>query len=169
LGRAYQKGAETAGREVTFVAFSALAFDPILHNGNRTVQPREPELATAYAALAARDRLVIVFPLWCGDMPSLLKGFVERILQPDLIEREQTKHAMNWSIFATHGHRDGNAGFDLPVLVSRLYIEAAHAEHSEFHRDQAVRHTLLGMTGTAKPERRKDRLRELRQLGEQAA
>ena len=33
-------------------------------------------------------------------MPAMLKGLIERILQPDLIARENTENAMNWHIFA---------------------------------------------------------------------
>jgi NAD(P)H dehydrogenase (quinone) len=173
LGRAYQKGAEAAGHEVTFVALSALAFDPILHNGYRAVQPLEPELATAYAALAACDHLVIVFPLWCGDMPALLKGFIERILQPDLIVREQTEHAMNWSIFAKKTARIVIT-MGMPVSIYRFWyrgyaLKLLTRNILNFIGIRPVRHTLFGMIGTAKPGRRDSWLRTLRQLGEQAA
>ena len=28
------------------------------------------------------EHLVIVFPLWLGDMPAVLKGFFEQVLRP---------------------------------------------------------------------------------------
>lgn len=173
LGRAYQKGAEAAGHEVTFVALSAIAFDPILHSGNRAVQPLEPELAAAYAALAACDHLVIVFPLWCGDMPALLKGFIERILQPDLIAREQTEHAMNWSIFADKTARIVIT-MAMPVSIYRFWyrgyaLKLLTRNILNFIGIKPVRHTLLGTIGTSKPETREQWIETVRQLGGQAA
>ena len=173
LARAYQKGAEAAGHQVTFIALSALAFDPILHNGDRAVQPLEPELATAYAALAACDHLVIVFPLWCGDMPALLKGFIERIHQPGLIAREQTEHAMNWSIFPNKTARIVIT-MSMPVSIYRFWyrgyaLKLLSRNILNFIGIKPVRHTLFGMVGTAKPECREGWLAQVRQLGEQAA
>lgn len=173
LGRAYQQGAEAAGHEVTFIALGALGFDPILHNGNRAVQPLEPELAAAYAALRACDHLVIVFPLWCGDMPALLKGFIERILQPDLIAREQTEHAMNWSIFTNKTARVVIT-MAMPVSIYRFWyrgyaLKLLTRNILNFIGIRPVRHTLFGMVGTVRPERRDTWLRQVRQLGGQAA
>jgi NAD(P)H dehydrogenase (quinone) len=173
LGRAYQRGAETAGHEVTFVALSALAFDPILRNGYRAVQPLEPELAAAYAALAACDHLIIVFPLWCGDMPALLKGFIERILQPDLIAREQTEHAMNWSIFANKSARVVIT-MGMPVSIYRFWyrgyaLKLLTRNILNFIGIKPVRHTLFGMVGTSNPETREQWIEKVRQLGRQAA
>jgi putative NADPH-quinone reductase len=73
--------------------------------GFRAEQPLEPDLRSAYDALAACDHFVLIFPLWCGDMPALLKGFIERILQPDLVANRDTTKAMNWSIFANKSAR----------------------------------------------------------------
>src|SRR3954463_1411507 len=99
LGEAYQRGAQAAGHDVKLFALAEMKFDPILREGYRMEQPLEPDLQAAYDALAACDHLVIIFPLWCGDMPALLKGFIERLLQPDLIRRQDTDNAMNWAIF----------------------------------------------------------------------
>ncbi|MGE0023866.1 MAG: NAD(P)H-dependent oxidoreductase [Hyphomicrobium sp.] len=85
LGEAYRDGAAAAGHEATVVALASLAFDPILRGGYSQVQPREPDLEAAYLDCLAADHLVLIFPLWLGDMPALLKGFLERILQPELI------------------------------------------------------------------------------------
>jgi NAD(P)H dehydrogenase (quinone) len=63
-----------------------MAFDPILHEGFERIQPLEPELASAHDAIFAADHMLLIFPLWLGDMPAILKGFLERVLQPDVIE-----------------------------------------------------------------------------------
>ena len=41
-----------------------------------------PEIAAAQEAIRRADHLVVIFPLWLGDMPALLKGFFEQTLRP---------------------------------------------------------------------------------------
>lgn len=86
LGRAYKAAAQEAGHEARIYVLSDMLFDPVLFEGFAKVQPLEPDLRAAHDAMFAADHLVIVFPLWLGDMPAILKGFLERILQPDLVE-----------------------------------------------------------------------------------
>ena len=82
LGEAYRRGAMTAGHSVSIYVLSKLTFDPILHHGFSKDQPLEPDIKDAQAAIGAADHLVIIFPLWFGTLPAILKGFIERILQP---------------------------------------------------------------------------------------
>jgi putative NADPH-quinone reductase len=39
-------------------------------------------IRTCQEAFAWADHLVILFPLWLGSMPALLKGFFEQVLRP---------------------------------------------------------------------------------------
>ncbi len=86
IGRAYKAAAEEAGHEARIYVLSDMLFDPVLFEGFHKLQPLEPDLKVAHAAMFAADHLVFIFPLWLGDMPAILKGFLERILQPDLVE-----------------------------------------------------------------------------------
>lgn len=85
LADAYQRGALAAGHHVGVFRTAGMAFDPILHVGFETVQPLEADLQAAHDAMMAADHLVIIFPLWLGTLPAILKGFLERVLQPDLV------------------------------------------------------------------------------------
>lgn len=38
----------------------------------------------AHDAMRAADHLVFIFPLWLGTLPAKFKGYLERVLQPDL-------------------------------------------------------------------------------------
>jgi putative NADPH-quinone reductase len=172
LARAYKEGAESAGHEVRLFALAQLSFDPILHEGTRKEQPLESDLRLAYEALAACDHLVFVFPLWCGDMPALLKGFIERILQPDLIARENTENAMNWAIFSSKTARIIMT-MGMPVSIYR-YWYGGHAlklltrNILRFIGIKPVRHTLLGMVGASKPDKRQRWIEQVHELGKQA-
>jgi putative NADPH-quinone reductase len=172
LGEAYRDAATAAGHDVQLFLLSGMAFDPILHEGNRRAQPLEPDLQSAHQALRACDHLVIIFPLWCGDMPALLKGFIERILQPDLIAREGTENAMNWSIFSNKTARV-IITMGMPVLIYRYWYRG-HAlklltrNILNFIGIRPVRHTLFGMVADVRPDVRHRWIEQIRQLGQQA-
>jgi NAD(P)H dehydrogenase (quinone) len=95
LGEAYRRGALAAGHEASLFVTAEMAFDPVLRKGFERVQPLEPDLQPAHDALLAADHLVIIFPLWFGALPAILKGFIERVLQPDLIEPARQRRFVN--------------------------------------------------------------------------
>ena len=173
LGRAYKQGATAAGHDAKLFILSEMSFDPILHDGNRKAQPLEPDLRAAYEALASCDHLVAIFPLWCGDMPALLKGFIERILQPDLIAREKTENAMDWHIFNNKTARI-IVTMGMPVSIYRWWY-GGHAlklltrNILHFIGIKPVRQTLYGMLDTSKPETRARWLRDVEALGKTAS
>ena len=170
LGGCLQGSRRRRGPPGTGFPLATLTFDPILRNGYRMVQPLEPDLQKAYDALAACDHLVLIFPLWCGDMPALLKGFIERILQPDLIARADTENAMNWSIFSNKTARIVMT-MGMPVSIYRWWYRG-HAlklltrNILNFIGIKPVKNTLFGMLGTSKPETRNGSVDQIGDLGQ---
>ncbi|MEA2984122.1 MAG: hypothetical protein QOD94_376, partial [Alphaproteobacteria bacterium] len=126
LGEAYKKGATSSGHSVEMFVLSRLIFDPILKKGYEEEQPFEPDLRTVYAAMKSSSHVVIIFPLWCGDMPAILKGFIERLIQPDLVRIQKSeKMTTNVGIFQNLSARVVMA-MGMPALLYRLYF-GAHA------------------------------------------
>lgn len=82
LADAYAAGAEAGIHEVRRIDVATLDF-PILRSATEW---RETEPATAIhrAQIDIRwaDHLVILYPLWLGDMPALLKAFLEQVMRP---------------------------------------------------------------------------------------
>ncbi len=172
LGRAYEEGAKRGGHDVTRFELSDMSFDPILRGGDREVQPLEPDLKKAYDSLVACNHLVLIFPLRFGDMPAILKGFIERILQPDLVAHQNTESAMNWNIFPGKTARI-IVTMAMPVSIYRWWF-GAHAVRLlkrnilNFIGIKPVRDTLYGMIETSTPERRERWLNEVKSLGQSA-
>ncbi len=82
LARAYADGAREAGREVRFIDVAQLDF-PLLRSQKDWKEGEVPaSLRPAQDTIRWADHLVFVFPLWLGDMPALLKGFLEQIARP---------------------------------------------------------------------------------------
>lgn len=82
LAATYVQAAEDAGHSVRFFKLGEVAFDPTLHHGYNTRQELEPGLKEIQEAITWAGHLVLVYPIWWGSMPSLLKGLFDRVLLP---------------------------------------------------------------------------------------
>ena len=82
LAEAYAATARSAGHSVRELRLGQLAFDPVLHEGYRQVQPLEADLLAAQEAISWAEHLVFAYPIWWGGAPALLKGLVDRIFLP---------------------------------------------------------------------------------------
>jgi putative NADPH-quinone reductase len=169
LAQAYRRGAAGAGHEVKLFALSRMSFDPVLREGYNKIQPLEPDLAAARQALGESSHIVILFPLWVGDMPAILKGFLERVLQPDLIARMASGDKGSWRLFQNKSARVVIT-MGMPVPVYRWWF-GAHAlkilkrNILQFVGIKPVRATLFGMIGNSTPAKRRQWLSEIEALG----
>lgn len=82
IADAYFKRAVELGHDVRYQKIGEMDFDPILHKGFKVIQPLEPDLIQAQENLLWCEKWVIVYPMWWGAMPALLKGFFDRALLP---------------------------------------------------------------------------------------
>jgi NAD(P)H dehydrogenase (quinone) len=82
IADAYEASAKAAGHEVRRQDLGALSFDPILHHGYKTIQALEPDLVQAQDMLTWCEHWVLVYPMWWGSVPALLKGFFDRVILP---------------------------------------------------------------------------------------
>ena len=172
LGKAYKRGAESGEHEVDLFALAHMNFDAILREGYRREQPLEPDLVAARQALQESDHLVFVFPLWCGDMPAIMKGFIERVLQPDLLAIQGSHDRASWSVLKGKSARIIMT-MGMPGWFYRCYY-GAHAlkllkrNILHFTGVSPVRSTVYGMIEAVGAEKRKQWLREVEALGHQA-
>jgi putative NADPH-quinone reductase len=167
LGEAYCEGARSAGHTVHLFVTSKMTFDPILHEGFTRVQELEPDLEVAHDAMMAANHLVFIFPLWLGTLPAIFKGFLERVLQPDLVEPAQkgkfTKPLKGKSarIVVTMG---------MPGFIYRWYFGAYALRMMKrnilsFVGVSPIRSTIYGSIENVSPEKRQSWLKEMHSLG----
>lgn len=172
LGQAYLRGAESGGHEAKIFPLSRLNFDAILREGYRREQPLEHDLVMARDAFVACDHVVFVFPLWCGDMPAIMKGFIERLLQPDLLAIQKSGGKASWKIFKGKSARVIMT-MGMPGLIYRWYF-GAHAlkllkrNILQFVGIGPVRSTIYGMIEAVGDDKRRQWLREVEALGHEA-
>jgi putative NADPH-quinone reductase len=171
LGEAYRRGAESGRHEAKLFATAGMSFDPVLREGFAKVQPLEPDLEAAHAAMLAADHLVLIFPLWLGTLPAILKGFLERVLQPDLVEPAKAGkfvkllRGKSARVIVTMG---------MPGLVYRWWF-GAHALKMlrrnilGFMGVRPVCSTIYGFIEGVGAERRRRWLAEVEAMGRRAA
>jgi len=79
LAAAYMKGAEGAGHTVRQAVLVTLDF-PLLRSQQEWEEGSVPaSLKPAQDDIGWAEHIVFFFPLWLGDMPALLKGFLEQV------------------------------------------------------------------------------------------
>ena len=81
LAEAYHAGASESGHDVAVIDVARLDFTA-LKSRFEWEGPIPESLRVPQEAIAWAEHLVIVFPLWLGTMPALLKAFFEQVLRP---------------------------------------------------------------------------------------
>ena len=132
LGAAYREGAEASGHKVRELCVAGLNL-PWLHTKDEFESaPDNPVLQAAQDDLQWANRVVIVFPLWLGEMPAMLKGFLEQVCRPRTGAQAGMNHlgrllqGKSARIIVTMG---------MPALLYRLFF-FAHGNHTtEIHSE----------------------------------
>jgi NAD(P)H dehydrogenase (quinone) len=82
LAGAYAKGALASDFDVQTLSLRSLKFEINLQQGYRKIQDLEPDLVKAQGLIKWCEHLVVIYPVWWGSMPALLKGFLDRCWLP---------------------------------------------------------------------------------------
>lgn len=173
LATAYEDGAAQAGHETRRIDVATLDF-PLLRDPNAWEHGEAPaSLAGAQAAIAWSEHLVMLFPLWLGDMPALLKGFLEQVARPGFaFERDATNPFGHKRLGGRSARVIVTMG--MPALVYRWLYRAHSVKSLErnilgFVGFSPVRETLIGGAGAVSPERAQKLFAQMRRLGRDAS
>ncbi|MGM9489486.1 NAD(P)H-dependent oxidoreductase [Ideonella sp. YS5] len=82
LADAYAEGAAAQGHSLRTVHVAHLDFPLLRSHQDWEHGELPPSLAQAQSDIAWAQHLLLLFPLWLGDMPALLKGFLEQVARP---------------------------------------------------------------------------------------
>ena len=131
-----------------------------------------PDIASAQLAIVRAQHVVLIYPLWLGDMPALLKGFLEQLLRPGFAFSslqgngfpQKKMRGKSVRIVVTMG---------MPAFIYRWFF-GAHSLKSlrrnilAFCGFGPVRTTLIGMVESPDPAARTKALHNLERLGRAA-
>lgn len=167
LAEAYADGAIGAGHEVRRLDLGRLDITPLRSREDWLHGDAPPDVAQVQAGIEWCEHLVLLYPLWLGDVPAALKALLEQTLRPGFAfeyagkaEGRPRLKGRSARIVVTMG---------MPGVVYRAWF-GAHSLRSlrrnilHFVGIRPVRSTVVGMVeGDA--ARRAGWLEKLRKLG----
>lgn len=173
LASSYRAGAEGAGHPVRQINVAELDF-PLLRSQHAWEKGAVPaSLEPAQADIAWAQHIVFFFLLWLGDMPALLKGFLEQVARPGFAFTREAGGSP-WGEKALTGRSARVVvTMGMPALVYRWYFRAHSIKSLErnilgFVGIAPVHETLIGLTGDMKASDAAKWLAKLKRLGARA-
>lgn len=169
LAKAYEKGARSGGHEVRIITLARLNFAGL--RSNEEFQTGKPPAAIidAQQAVVWADHLVILYPLWLGAMPALLKSFFEQLLRPGFAFAAARRKGLPRKLLKGRSARI-IVTMGMPALFYR-WVYRAHSLKSlernilAFCGIDPVRATLVGMVEGMSARKREQWLEKVERLG----
>lgn len=140
LEDAYAQGALSGGHELRRIDVGKLDF-PILRSQEEWehgVLP--PSLEGAQQDVRWAEHIVIFFPLWLGDMPALLKAFLEQVARPGFAFTRNAKNPFG---------AKGLTGRSARVVVTMGMPAAVYRWFFRAHSIKSLERNILGFVGIA--------------------
>ena len=170
LADAYAKGAIGAGHEVRRIDVASLKFDLIRSQTEWFSAEPPADIRAAQEEVRWAEHLVIIYPLWLGTVPALLKGFLEQLLRPGFAvpDLENAKgipvgllKGRSARIVVTMG---------MPAFVYRWFFGAHSLKSLErnilkFVGIKPIRESLIGLVASKDDRGRKRWLAKMESLG----
>ena len=169
LAQQYLDGAHEAGHQVQIIQVARLDFPWLKSDEEFEHGEIPPILKPAQQAIEQADHLVFIYPLWLGDMPAILKAFLEQVFRPGFAigkaGDEQRKGGLlkgkTARIVVTMG---------MPAFIYRWFY-GAHSLKSfkrnilKFSGIKISGETLIGFMGQTKPHKNQAWLDKMQQYG----
>lgn len=168
LVSAYVSGAASAGHGVRRITIAGIDF-PILRSRREWENGKPPDaLGEAQDAIEWADHIVIVYPLWLGSMPALLKAFFEQVFRPGFAVAHGKRGLMSGRLRGRSARIIVTMG--MPALVYRLFffahgLSALKRNILKFVGIGPISTRLIGNVEAAGQERRERWLHRIEALG----
>ena len=173
LAAAYREGAQAGNHTVHVIRLADLTF-PILRT-QADYDKGEPAdcVRQCQDLMTWADHVVILFPLWLGSMPALLKALLEQVLRPGFAF--STLELGKWPVKFLRGKSARIViTMGMPAPLYRWYFRA-HSLRSlqrnilKFVGFGSIRSTLIGNVAGLSKDKRMQWLDDVRALGRTAA
>jgi putative NADPH-quinone reductase len=172
LADAYTLGAAEAGHELRTVEVARLEFPLLRSQAEWQGGPLPRALKPAQEAIAWAEHLALFFPIWLGDMPALLKGFLEQVARPGFAFRSDGANPFSQKGLSGRSARIV-VTIGMPALLYRCYFRAHSVKNLErnilgFVGFAPIRETLIGQVDSLGEAGRDKWLGRLHLLGRAA-
>jgi len=68
--------------EIETLNLAEMKFDPVLRFGYRERMVEDAEITRSQELIQWADHLIFIYPIWWSSMPSLMKGWIDRVFTP---------------------------------------------------------------------------------------
>ncbi len=169
LAYAYKSGVKEAGGNVVEIFIGDLTFNPNLQYGYSKRMELEPDLQDAWKTIKQADHLVWIHPVWWGGMPSLMKGFIDRLFLPGMAFSPK-ENSIWWNKLLTGKTARIITTMDQPgwyyrLVYGRPSINQLKKCTLEFCGITPVEVTTIGIIKTSDNEKREKWLKKAYDLG----
>ena len=137
LANAYKTGAKNGDHSVKDINVAQLNF-PILHTKYEFENSAPPtDIKAAQEKISWSNHIVIIYPLWLGTMPALLKGFFEQTFRYGFAISNET-NKMPKKLLAGKSARI-IVTMGIPAFLYRVFFRA--------HSLKNLQKNILGLSG----------------------
>ena len=169
LADAYAAGTNAGGHEIHRIDVATIDFPLLRTKRDFEQEPPLPAIMQAQESLAWAEHVVILYPLWLGAMPALLKGFLEQVFRPGFAFSGATNKGL-WKRNLKGRSARVIVTMGMPALIYR-WVFGAHSLKSlernilRFAGFGPVKDTLIGRVEGASEARHRRWLDNMRRLG----
>lgn len=172
LVAAYREGAESAGHQVRLVHVASLVVPSLRSNAEFQSGEPPPAVRGIQEDLKWADHLVLLFPLWLGDMPGQLKVLLEQVLRPGFAFAAARGKGFPRKLLTGRSARV-IVTMGMPAFFYRWYFRAHSVKNLErnilgFCGFAPVRTTIVGMVEGIGDAGRKGWIAKVEALGREA-
>lgn len=169
LAAAYETAAQKAGHEVRRITVAGLDFPVLRSKTEFETGTPSPDIAQVQADIAWAEHVVLIYPLWLGTMPALLKAFLEQVFRPDFAFDIGTS-STSWKKRLKGKSARIVITMGMPALVYRWYFGAHSLKSLErnvlgFSGFGPIRESLVGMVEAKSGKGRERWLRKMAAYG----
>ncbi|MEZ5956326.1 MAG: NAD(P)H-dependent oxidoreductase [Hyphomonadaceae bacterium] len=167
LADAYVDGALASGKETRLISLAEAPVEILRSAAEFATPPVSEHILRAQADIAWADHLVLVFPLWLGGAPALLRAFLEQTARGNFFAAtegagiRQKFKGKSARVIVTMG---------MPALIYRLMFHAHGVKNITegvlgFAGFAPVRMTLFGAVENTRTEKQRANIETVRMQG----
>ena len=76
------KNLNSKKHQIETLNLAEMKFDPVLRFGYRERMKEDAEITNSQELIQWADHLIFIYPIWWSSMPSLMKGWIDRVFTP---------------------------------------------------------------------------------------
>lgn len=168
IADAYADGAKSAGAKIKRIDLGAMDI-PMLRNPADFGKPPIESVVAAQQAIKASQHLVVVYPLWLGTMPAVVKAFFEQLCRNKFAIEADAKGGWPHQMLKGKSARV-IVTMGMPAAAYKLMFGAHGVRGFEssilgMGGIKPIRETLIGGVGALSRDKSEALLARMRKLG----